>query len=185
MRKTVVLLTGVVAAITFGMFPVSALATSGAETTTCVGTAGYDSSGTWSFKAVNPTVQTPVASPSPDTCVNVPEALPDGPVQLISVPGNITLSGTGNLSCGNGTLSGTVGETGGPDDWWTGSWSATFQNGVGTVTGSVTPLVTGGTAAALSGTIIEGDGTGTSASGVGVCNNDQNPSPTAVSLTVS
>jgi hypothetical protein len=160
-------------------------ATSGSvpEQTTCYGTAGYNGAGTWSFQAVNPTIRTPVASPSPDTCVNVPESAAGGVLELISVPGNIALSGSGNLSCGNGTLSGSVGETGGPGSWWTGSWRATFTNGVGKVTGSVVPLVSGGSTHKLSGTIVVADGAGSSS--VGFCNNDQNPSLAVVTLKVS
>jgi hypothetical protein len=185
MRKILLVATSSAAAvIAFGVGAAPALASIPSPSqTTCYGTAGYDSTGTWSFNAVNPTVQTPAANPSPDACVNIPEDTSPSPFDALAVPGNITLSGTGNLSCGNGTISGTVGEVGGAGDWWGGSFSATFQNGVGQVTGTVTPLVTGGQTAALSGTIHEADGG--SGSGVGVCNNDSNPSPTTVSLTVS
>jgi hypothetical protein len=52
---------------------------------------------------------------------------------------------------------------------------------VGQVTGAVRPLVGGGETSTLSGRIDEADGGG--GSGVAVCNNDRNPSPTVVSLT--
>jgi hypothetical protein len=83
--------------IAFGLGAGSALAQVPSQTT-CYRTADYDSSRTWSFQAVNPTVKTPAASPSPDACVNVSENTSPSPTDALAVAGNITLSAIGNLS---------------------------------------------------------------------------------------
>lgn len=79
---------------------------------------------------------------------------------------NVTLSGTGNLFCGNGTLSGTGHDGNGPEADFDLVWTATFTNYVGTVTGTATsdgsptddPSDAAGTVKQLTGTIVVEDG---------------------------
>jgi len=79
-----------------------------------------------------------VCTPEPSLCSSAIQLLPT--FWSPAVPDFVQLDGTGNFKCGNGTLSGTgyiqtavVAE---PD--FSVQWSATFTNGVGTVTGTAT-----------------------------------------------
>lgn len=182
--------TSMAAVAAFGVLGSGVAYANAPSQTTCTGVAGYDSSGTWGFQSTNVTVRTPTAGESLIApCVNIEESAPEASQEglasrALGTLGSIQISGTGNLSCGNGTLSGTVGETGGPYDWWGGTWSATFEHGVGTVTGTVAPLFAapGEGSQALTGTILVADGPGTPERAF--CNNDQSPSPAAISLSV-
>jgi hypothetical protein len=232
MRKLTAVIASLTALGVFGVMSAGTALAANPDQGTCIGTAGFDSTGTWFFHPINPTLQTPLLGYSPESCAHLAgkafplstgglpllaSSIPVPPIptlctgagvdaiecdvfavadplisELFTIsPGganlvfdaafgalsasftDIELQGTGNLSCGNGTLSGTGSAFLGNS--YSLNWTAKFQNGVAAIHGTAT---SGTATTKLNGFIYEGDG-GT-LNGFGVCNNDNTPSPALV-----
>lgn len=130
----------------------------------CNGTAGYDSTGTWSFETrvenLNPPgpgslIVRACTAYAPDAVDPNPPPEPStdpfghlfwaGGAQPFGV-GSVTLSGTGDFACGNGTLADEpnqhqgrleAGGGGVVTSWTVTDWSAAFSDGVGEISGEV------------------------------------------------
>lgn len=103
-------------------------------------------------------------------------------------PATMSLTATGDLSCGNGTLSGTgfINPAGGEPSKNL-AWSATFTNGTGTVTGTATGVDESGVSQVwtLGGTMLIADGALPGQSTITGCDDSAGRSGVLVNLTIA
>jgi len=114
---------------------------------------------------------------------------------VFSTFSDLSLTGSGSFSCGNGTLTGTGTSFNGPEPNFSLVWTATIKNGVGTITGTATsqgnpaddPSDFAGAVKKLTGHIIiaDGDTVNVGPFGFGPCNDRAGQNPTVVQLTFS